>query len=476
MSNNQKQITEAKAARKSGRSDLRQFDGLCTIPEELGVTTEAEYLEYLVWKGAKKRYGESLTDMQRERITMELQSINNDGYASYFLFIRDIVRAAREELGAYVGPGRSNSGGSIVAYCLYITDVDPMKHGLLFERFFYYNRADNPRIDLDFDVEGRERVIEWLKKKYGESRVANVVTYDIQDGKRIITGINRFLFVVASQDICNLAPVCEVDDKYSGKRVLATKSDINELRKAGIKRMDLMGLKALSAIKECLPRINASSGEKLDLNRISLDDEATLKLYSEGDTIGVFLFESEGMQEYLRILRTPTFNDLAALNALHHPLGMNKIDHFTDRKQGRETIVYHLPEMESVLGDTYGITVYQEQLMQLSQLLAGFTPWESAILYRGFVRRNEEVIDWLAVQFFMGGQKKGYPKEILEKIWDEWKTDATKLFNKSHSVCYTLLSYQTAYLKAHYREEYMSTLISQAAGDERRIQELTNAK
>ena len=476
MSNIQKQTTEAKAARKSGQPDLRQFDGLCTIPEELGVTTEAEYLEYLVWKGAKKRYGESLTDMQRERITMELQSINNDSYASYFLFIRDIVRAAREELGAYVGPGRSNSGGSIVAYCLYITDVDPMKHGLLFERFFYYNRTDNPRIDLDFDVEGRERVIEWLKKKYGESRVANVVIYDIQDGKRIITGINRFLFVVASQDICNLAPVCEVDDKYSGKRVLATKSDINELRKAGIKRMDLMGLKALSAIKECLPRINASSGEKLDLNRISLDDEATLKLYSEGDTIGVFLFESDGMREYLRKLQSTTFNDLVALNALHHPLGMNKIDHFTDRKQGREAIVYHMPEMESVLGDTYGITIYQEQLMQLSQLLAGFTSWESAIIYRSFVRRNEEVIDWLVVQFFMGGQKKGYPREILEKIWDEWKTDATKLYNKSHSVCYTLLSYQTAYLKAHYREEYMSTLISQAAGDERRIQELTNAK
>lgn len=476
MSNIQKQTTEAKAARKSGQPDLRQFDGLCTIPEELGVTTEAEYLEYLVWKGAKKRYGESLTDMQRERITMELQSINNDGYASYFLFIHDIVRAAREELGAIVGPGRSNSGGSIVAYCLYITDVDPLKHGLLFERFFYYNRTDNPRIDLDFDVEGREQVINWLKKKYGESRVANVVIYDIQDGKRIITGINRFLFVVASQDICNLAPVCEVDDKYSGKRVLATKSDINELRKAGIKRMDLMGLKALSAIKECLPRINASSGEKLDLNRISLDDEATLKLYSEGDTIGVFLFESEGMREYLRKLQSTTFNDLVALNALHHPLGMNKIDHFTDRKQGREAIVYHLPEMESVLGDTYGITVYQEQLMQLSQLLAGFTSWESAIIYRSFVRRNEEVIDWLAVQFFMGGQKKGYPKEILEKIWDEWKTIATKLFNKSHAVCYTLLSYQTAYLKAHYREEYMSTLISQAAGDDRRIQELTNAK
>ena len=469
-------MTEAKAARKGGQPDLRQFDGLCTIPEEFGVTTEAEYLEYLTWEGAKKRYGEKLTDKQRERITMELQSINRDGYASYFLFIRDIVRAAREELGAYVGPGRSNSGGSIVAYCLYITDVDPLKHGLLFERFFYYNRADNPRIDLDFDVEGKKRVIEWLKEKYGETRVANVATYDIQDGKRKITGINHFLFVVASQDICNLAPVCEIDDKHSGKRVLATKFNINELRKAGIKRMDLMCLKALSAIKECLPRINASSGENLDLNRIPLDDETTLKLYSEGDTTGVFLFESEGMQEYLRKLQTPSFDDLVAMDALYHPLGMNKIDHLIDRKQGREAIVYHLPEIESVLGDTYGITVYQEQLMQLSQLLAGFTSWESAIIYRSFVRRKKEVIDWLAVQFFMGGQKKGYPKEILEKIWDEWKTIATKLFNKSHAVCYTLLSYQTAYLKAHYREEYMSTLISQAAGDERRIQELTNAK
>lgn len=476
MSNNQKQTTEAKAARLCGQPDLRQFNGLCTIPDASGVTTEAEYLEHLVLEGAKKRYGENLTDEQRERITTELQSINNDGYAGYFLFIRDIVRAAREELGALVGPGRSNSGGSIVAYCLHITDVDPLKHGLLFERFFYYNRADNPRIDLDFDVEGRERVIEWLKKKYGETRVANLVTYDIQDGKRIITGINHFLFVVASQDICNLAPVCEVDDKHSGKRVLATKFDINELRKAGIKRIDLMGLKALSAIKECLSRINASSGEDLDLNRIPLDDEATLKLYSEGDTVGVFLFESEGMREYLRQLRTPTFDDLAALNALHHPLGTDKIDHFINRKQGREAITYHLPEMESVLGDTCGITVYQEQLMQLSQLLAGFTPWESAIIYRGFVRRKKEVIDWLAVQFFMGGQKKGYPREILEKIWDEWKNDATKLFNKSHSVCYTLLSYQTAYLKAHYRETYMSTLIAQAAGDDRRIQELTNAK
>ena len=476
MSNNQKQTTEAKAARKSGQPDLRQFDGLCTIPETLGITTEAEYLEYLVWEGAKKRYGENLTDEQRERITMELQSINNDGYAGYFLFIRDIVRAAREELGAIVGPGRSNSGGSIVAYCLYITDVDPLKHGLLFERFFYYNRTDNPRIDLDFDVEGKERVIEWLRKKYGEKRVANVATYDIKDGKRKMRSIIDWSIVVASQDICNLTPVCEVYDKKSDKRVLVTELTAEELREAGIKRIDLMGLKALSAVKECLSRINASSGENLDLNRIPLDDETTLKLYSEGDTTGVFLFESEGMREYLRKLQTPTFDDLVALNALYRPSAIDKIDHLIDRKQGREAIVYHMPEMESVLGDTYGITIYQEQLMQLSQLLAGFTSWESAIIYRSFVRRNEEVIDWLAVQFFMGGQKKGYPKEILEKIWDEWKTIATKLFNKSHAVCYTLLSYQTAYLKAHYREEYMSTLISQAAGDERRKQELTNAK
>lgn len=476
MSNIQKQMTEAKAARKNGQPNLRQFDGLCTIPKALGVTTEAEYLEYLVWEGAKKRYGEDLTDEQRERITMELQSINNGGFAGYFLFIRDIVRAARNELGALVGPGRSNSGGSIVAYCLYITNIDPLKHGLLFERFFYYNRADNPRIDPDFDVEGRERVIEWLKEKYGETRVANVATYDIKEGKRTMRCIIPSLFVVASQDICNLVPVREVDDKKSGKRVLVTELTAEELREAGIKHIDLLGLKALSAIKECLSRINASTGEKLDLNRIPLYDEATLKLFSEGDTIGVFLFESEGMQEYLRKLQTPSFNDLAAMNALYQPIGMNKINHFIDRKQGREAIVYHLPEMESVLGDTYGITIYQEQLMQLSQLLAGFTPWESAIIYRSFVRRKKEVIDWLAVQFLMGGQKKGYPREILEKIWDEWKTDATKLYNKSHAVCYTLLSYQTAYLKAHYREEYMSTLISQAAGDDSRIQELTNAK
>ena len=518
------------------------------IPEELSdtVKTDNEYLEYLVWNGARERYGESSGTEHIQRITSELNVIKKKGVAGYFLLVWNIVRAAREELGVRVGPGRGSAAGSIVAYCLKITDIDPIKYGLLFERFYYTRSCNIPDIDLDFDSEGREKVIKWVKKTYGSKRVAHIVTYgtlgakssladmlrlekmpaetiealkklvpDIikdENGKFKVTtlknctkyvpefrritegdddklkqaltyaaeleGTNRSIglhacgIIISPQDICNSAPVWTVKDSSSGKPILVTQYDAHSIEDVGFVKMDFLGLNTLTVIERCIHNIKYYMDEKFDIDNIPLDDELTYQLFSEGNTLGVFQFESTGLQMELRKLKTCSFEDLIAMNAMYRPGSMNKIAKLIERKNGKEEITYALPEMEDVLKSTYGLTLYQEQIMQLSQQLAGFTHGQSAFLRNAICKKQKEAIAWLEPKFFEGGQEKGHSKEALAKIWEEWKAEGYYVFNKSHAVCYTWLAYQCAYLKAHYPDVYMENLINQARGNKARFEEL----
>lgn len=519
------------------------------IPEELSdkIKTENDYLEYLVWKGAQKRYGDNPDTTHIQRITSELNVIKKKGIAGYFLLVWNIVRAAREELDVRVGPGRGSAAGSIVAYCLQITDIDPIKHGLLFERFYSTQSKNMPDIDLDFDADGREEVIEWVKETYGSKRVAHIVTYgtvsaksSLADMQRLekmpietiealkklvpndiirdengkakvptlkncaqyvpgfrrimegdddkmkqaltyaaeLEGTNRSIglhacgIIISPQDICNIAPVWTVKDGSSKERILVTQYDGHTIEDAGLVKMDFLGLNALTTIERCAHIINKHLDENFDIDNIPLDDELTYKLFSEGNTVGVFQFESTGLQMKLRKLQTRSFEDLIAMNAMYRPGSMNKIAKLIDRKQGKEEISYALPEMEQTLNSTYGLTLYQEQIMQLSQQLAGFTPGQSAILRNVICKKQKDAVDWVETQFIEGGQKKGHSKEALTKIWEEWKSEGSYLFNKSHAVCYTWVAYQCAYLKANYPDIYMFILINQAREDKARFDEL----
>jgi DNA polymerase-3 subunit alpha len=531
---------------------IRQVQKLpsVTIPATLSDTikTEDEYLEHLAWEGANKRYDDNLTEEQRGRIIHELDVIKKNGFASYYLLLWDIVRAAREELGLAVGPGRGSAAGSIVAYCLHITDIDPLRYGLLFECVFTTPHIKLPDIDIDFEADGREKVIAWMKKKYGEKCVANIITFghlstekslaemqrmekvptemadalnrriphtfdELKDEKgrplkinlfncykyipefrsimesddvkmkQVLTmaaeldeikryiGIHACGIVVAPQDISNTVPLCMVKN-INGERVLATQYDGQAVEDVGLVKLDFLGLNILTAIKKCVARIKNSSGIKVDIDNIPLDDELTFKLFADGNTVGVFQFDSTGMKIHLGKLQTHSFSDLVALNSLYRPGTMHNIVKLIDRKHGNEEISYLLPEMEPYLKETYGITVYQEQIMQLSQKLAGFTPTESNLLRRAFGTKQKDALDFMKHQFYEGGQKNGYSKEVLAQIWNGWVTEGRLPFNKSHAVCYTWLAYQTAYLKAHYPAEYMSTIISLAFNDRNRVKEL----
>ena len=512
---------------------------------------EADYLSHLVWEGAHKRYGEELSDEVKERITFELHTIKTMGFPGYFLIVSDYIRAAREELGVSVGPGRGSAAGSVVAYCLWITDLDPLRYDLLFERFLNPDRISLPDIDVDFDDAGRGKVLEWVTQKYGKERVAHIITYgtmatkssiadvgrvekvplstvnqlksyipdrgfpdnikdekgkapkvnlkncykyvpelkkimaegpenlkqmltyaeELEDTNRQI-GIHACGVIIGSQDLTNVAPVCVINDKDSGEDVLVTQYDGHVVENVGLIKMDFLGLKNLTIIKNCVAMVKKRLCIDVDVDHLPLDDELTYKLFCEGNTVGVFQFESAGMQKYLRELQPHVIDDLIAMNALYRPGPMDNIPEFIDRKQGRKPIVYDLPVMEKYLKDTYGITVYQEQVMLLSRLLAGFTRGQSDTLRKAMGKKQIDKMNELEVLFYEGGEKNGHPKETLSKIWEEWKKFASYAFNKSHAACYSWVAYQTAYLKAHYPAEYMAAVMTSAQTDIGRVREL----
>ncbi len=547
---------------------------------------EADYLEHLVWEGARKRYskgvqgsagecegvqdvtqgdaivshsctpctpykGEDLSEEVRERVIFELHTIKTMGFPGYFLIVSDYIRAAREELGVSVGPGRGSAAGSVVAYCLWITDLDPLRYDLLFERFLNPDRISLPDIDVDFDDAGRGKVLDWVTHKYGKERVAHIITYGtmatkssiadvgrvekiplntvnqlksyipdrgfpdnvkdekgkapkvnlhncykyvpelkniMQDGpddlRRMLTyaeeledtnrqiGIHACGVIIGSQDITNVAPVCVINDKESGEDVLVTQYDGHVVENVGLIKMDFLGLKNLTIIKNCVRMVKKRLGVDIDVDHLPLDDELTYKLFCDGNTVGVFQFESAGMQKYLRELQPHVIDDLIAMNALYRPGPMDNIPEFIDRKQGRKPISYDLPVMEKYLKDTYGITVYQEQVMLLSRLLAGFTRGQSDTLRKAMGKKQIDKMNELEVLFYEGGEKNGHPKEVLSKIWEEWKKFASYAFNKSHAACYSWVAYQTAYLKAHYPAEYMAAVMTSAQTDISRVREL----
>ncbi len=524
---------------------------------------EADYLEYLVWQGAQKRYlteaspmstndiKNALPEEVRERIVFELHTIKTMGFPGYFLIVSDYIKAAREELGVSVGPGRGSAAGSVVAYCLWITDLDPLRYDLLFERFLNPDRISLPDIDVDFDDAGRGKVLDWVTHKYGKERVAHIITYgtmatkssiadvgrvekipldtvnslkklipdrgfpenikdekgkapkvnlkncykyvpelrrimegDDEKMKQMLTyaeeledtnrqiGIHACGVIIGSQDITNVAPVCVINDKESGEDVLVTQYDGHVVENVGLIKMDFLGLKNLTIIKNCVRMVKKCRGEEVDVDHLPLDDELTYKLFCDGNTVGVFQFESAGMQKYLRELQPHVIDDLIAMNALYRPGPMDNIPEFIDRKQGRKPITYDIPVMEKYLKDTYGITVYQEQVMLLSRLLANFTRGQSDTLRKAMGKKQIEKMNELEVLFYQGGEKNGHDKETLKKIWEEWKKFASYAFNKSHAACYSWVAYQTAYLKAHYPAEYMAAVMTSAQTDIKRVTEL----
>lgn len=483
------------------------------------IKLEADYLRKLTFEGAHKRYGDNLTNEQQERINFELHVMKTMGFPGYFLIVQDYIRAAREELSVSVGPGRGSAAGSVVAYCLNITDLDPFKYDLLFERFLNPDRISMPDIDVDFDDDGRSRVLEWVTQKYGYDRVAHIITYGVMAAKSAIADVGRVQkvplatvnaikkliadhnlhhsyqtipelqpylqsenpnirsmlqyaeeledtnrqigihacgIIIGADDLTKFAPICTIDDKTSRQRVVVTQYDGHSIEDVGLIKMDFLGLKTLSLINEALLNIQKSHNQKIDINHIPLDDAQTYKLFCKGQTIGIFQFESAGMQKYLRELQPNCLEDLIAMNALYRPGPMDYIPSFIARKQGKEKISYDLPVMEKYLKSTYGITVYQEQVMLLSRLLANFTRGQSDALRKAMGKKKKDIVDAMKPKFIQGGQHNGHDPKTLKKIWGDWEKFASYAFNKSHAACYAWVAYQTAYLKAHYPAEYMA--------------------
>ena len=499
------------------------------------IKLEADYLAKLAWEGAKYRYGEKLTDEQKERIEFELYIMKTMGFPGYFLIVQDYIKAAREQLGVSVGPGRGSAAGSVVAYCLRITDVDPLKYDLLFERFLNPDRISMPDIDVDFEDSGRDAVLDYVGRKYGKERVAHIITYGTMAAKSAIADVARVMdvrpdmsaklrsyipdkfsesvkdasgktpkvnikncikyvpdmnkvrygddtvlsevveyasqlegtirnlgvhacgVIIGSDDISNLAPMQTVPDtKNKDNDILVTEYDGHFVESVGLIKMDFLGLSTLTIIKEAVANVKKSRGIEIDIDHIPIDDPLTYQLYSEGRTVGTFQFESAGMRRYLKELKPTQFEDLIAMNALYRPGPMEYIPQFIARKSGREPITYDIPVMERYLKDTYGITVYQEQVMLLSRLLAGFTRGESDTLRKAMGKKLVEVLNNLKGKFMDGGKANGHDEKILEKIWHDWEQFAKYAFNKSHATCYSWVAYQTAYLKAHYPSEFMA--------------------
>ena len=494
------------------------------------IKLEADYLKKLALEGARRRYGEVLDEETSERIKFELHIMKTMGFPGYFLIVQDFIRAAREELDVSVGPGRGSAAGSAVAYCLGITQIDPIKYDLLFERFLNPDRISLPDIDVDFDDDGRGRVLNWVTEKYGQEKVAHIITYGTMATKSAIkdvarvqklplsesdrlckaipdrlpsgkkmnlpnaiadvpelqeaeassnpvlrdtiryakmlegnvrnTGVHACGTIICRDDITDWVPVSTADDKETGEKMLVTQYEGSVIEDTGLIKMDFLGLKTLSIIKEAVENIKHSKGIVLNIDEVDIEDVPTYDLYSEGRTIGTFQFESAGMQKYLRELQPTTFEDLIAMNALYRPGPMDYIPDFIDRKHGRSPIEYDIPVMEKYLKDTYGITVYQEQVMLLSRLLADFTRGESDALRKAMGKKLKDKLDQMKPKFISGGQANGHDPKVLEKIWADWEKFASYAFNKSHATCYSWVAFQTAYLKANYPAEYMAATMS----------------
>jgi DNA polymerase-3 subunit alpha len=503
-----------------------------------GKRGENAYLKHLTYEGAKKRYGDITPDI-KERLDFELSVIKNTGYPGYFLIVEDFIREARN-MDVSVGPGRGSAAGSVVAYCLWITNIDPIKYDLLFERFLNPDRVSMPDIDIDFDDEGRGRVMQYVIDKYGANQVAQIITYgtmaaksSIRDTARVLdlplneadhiaklipnmsklgkifgksekelaqkfraeelekvnqllnisdgedlqaetvnqarmlegslrnTGIHACGVIITPGDITNYVPVsiAKESDLY------VTQFDNSVVENAGLLKMDFLGLKTLTLIKDTVKIVKAKHGIKLDPENFPLDDEDTYALFQRGETVGIFQYESPGMQKHMKDLKPTVFDDLIAMNALYRPGPMEYIPSFINRKHGREEIDYDLPEMEEYLKETYGITVYQEQVMLLSQKLANFTKGEADVLRKAMGKKQKAVLDKMKPKFIEQAAAKGMDKEKLEKIWKDWEAFASYAFNKSHSTCYAWIAYQTAYLKAHYPAEYMAAVLSNNMSD-----------
>ena len=505
---------------------------------------EADYLAKLAYDGAKRLYGEPLTDEVYERVKFELHIMKTMGFPGYFLIVQDFINSAEDELGVMVGPGRGSAAGSVVAYCLGITKIDPIKYDLLFERFLNPDRISLPDIDTDFDDDGRGKVLEWVEDKYGHDKVAHIITYgtmatknSIKDVARVEklpldisnrlckaipdklpdgmkmnltnaikcvpelreaeasanpqmantikyakmlegtvrgTGIHACGTIICRDAISDWVPVSTAEDKSDpGHKLLATQYDGHVIEETGLIKMDFLGLSTLSIMKETVENIRLThDGFTLNLDTIPIDDELTYKLYQEGRTIGTFQFESAGMQKYLRELRPTVFEDLIAMNALYRPGPMDYIPSFIARKNGKEPITYDIPCMEKYLKDTYGITVYQEQVMLLSRQLADFTRGESDALRKVMGKKKKAIVDAMKPKFIEGGKKNGHDPKVLEKIWGDWEKFASYAFNKSHATCYSWVAYQTAYLKAHYPAEFMAGNMSRCLNDITKITKL----
>jgi len=504
-----------------------------------------EYLKYLTQEGARLRYSDLTPEIQ-DRIDFELFTIKTMGFAGYFLIVSDFIKAGRD-MGVFIGPGRGSAAGSVVAYCIGITNIDPIKYNLLFERFLNPDRKSMPDIDTDFDDEGRQRVIEYVVEKYGRNQVAQIVTYgtmaakmsikdvaraldlplpesnalaklvperpgielkrvlhapltakdgeksleekdgvgpddlanvkllrDIYKGEdmrsRVLheaerlegsvrnTGLHAAGIIIAPDDLMTILPVCTAKDSD----LLVTQIEGSVIEEAGVLKMDFLGLRTLNVLKTALELIKENHGQDINIDLVPLEDPKTFELYQRGETIGTFQFESPGMQKYLKDLKPDKFDDLIAMNALYRPGPIAYIPNYIDRKHGRERIVFDLPEMEEYLGDTYGITVYQEQVMLLAQKLAGFSKGDADVLRKAMGKKQKAILDKMKNQFIVGAAAKGFAAVILEKIWTDWEAFAQYAFNKSHSTCYAFVAYQTAYLKAHYPSEYMAAVLNHA--------------
>ena len=494
------------------------------------------YLCHLTYKGAHWRYGDELSDVQAERIEFELKTICKMGFPDYFLIVQDFIAAARSE-GISVGPGRGSAAGSAVAYCLKITNIDPIKYDLLFERFLNPDRINMPDVDIDFDDDGRYRVFQYIEEKYGKEQISHVITYGtmaaksaikdvarvsrmsidesnrltkmvpdkpfeatvIEDGKKVTkefkpklanclkygelkdelengndqtkevltyagklegcirqTGVHACAMIIGRSNLTEYIPISIANDKLTGEEVWVSQYDGHYIEEVGMLKMDFLGLRTLSIIKECQANIKKRHGIEFDIEKIDINDPLTYELYSRGDTTSVFQFESPGMKEWLIKLQPTRFEDLIAMNALYRPGPMDYIPDFVERKQGRQPIVYDLPEMEETLQDTYGITVYQEQVMLLSRKLADFTRGQADTLRKAMGKKLKDVLDGLKGLFIEGGTKNGHPQDMLEKIWADWEKFASYAFNKSHATCYAWVSYQTGWLKAHYPAEFQA--------------------
>jgi len=518
--------------REEGEKKIQKLGGYDKLYR---IKFEADYLAKLAYEGAHRRYGEQLSKEVDDRVRFELHIMKTMGFPGYFLIVQDFINSARDELGVMVGPGRGSAAGSVVAYCLGITKIDPLKYDLLFERFLNPDRISLPDIDTDFDDDGRGRVLKWVEDKYGHENCAHIITYasmatknSIKDVARVEklplavsndlckaipdrlpdvngktpkmnltnaikavkelrdaeasndpvlantikyakmlegtvrgTGIHACGFIICRDPISDWVPVSTADDPdFKDTKTNCTQYDGHVIESTGLIKMDFLGLKTLSELKEACANIKLTRGIDIDLDTIPIDDPKTYELYQQGRTIGTFQFESAGMQKYLRELHPTVFEDLIAMNALYRPGPMDYIPSFIARKNGREEIKYDIPCMEKYLKDTYGITVYQEQVMLLSRQLADFTRGESDALRKAMGKKKKDIVDAMRPKFIDGGKKNGHDPKILEKIWADWEKFASYAFNKSHAACYSWVAYQTAYLKANYPAEFMAAIMS----------------